>query len=78
MVSALLKYGGAAARGKGDDLFGFKGAAGFFKKMTGGLKGVENIYTQHQPLLSRVLDQLSKGKLNESLYPFMDRSFKDR
>lgn len=49
--------------GRSSDLFGTRGAAGLLKKVTGGLKGVENIYTQHTPLLAATLDQLAKGKL---------------
>ncbi|VVC99630.1 unnamed protein product [Leptidea sinapis] len=34
-----------------------------------GLSGVENIYTQHTPLLKDTLEDLIKGKLRENLYP---------
>lgn len=34
-----------------------------------GLNGVENIYTQHTPLLKDTLEDLIKGKLRENLYP---------
>uniref|UniRef100_A0A8D8Y8R7 Vacuolar protein sorting-associated protein 45 n=1 Tax=Cacopsylla melanoneura TaxID=428564 RepID=A0A8D8Y8R7_9HEMI len=36
------------------------------------LKGVENVYTQHQPVLKDILDDLVKGKLKESLFPYLD------
>uniref|UniRef100_A0AAY4CTW9 Vacuolar protein sorting-associated protein 45 n=1 Tax=Denticeps clupeoides TaxID=299321 RepID=A0AAY4CTW9_9TELE len=39
----------------------------FFK----GLKGVENVYAQHQPLLHETLDQLIKGKLKDSQFPYL-------
>ena len=32
---------------------------------------VENIYTQHRPLVHEVLDQLFKGKLKEGAYPYL-------
>lgn len=35
------------------------------------LQGVENVYTQHQPLLQETLDQLIKGKLKDSQYPYL-------
>ena len=34
------------------------------------MKGVDNIYTQHKPLLSRLLDELLKGRLRETAYPY--------
>lgn len=35
-------------------------------------QGVTNIYTQHSPLLSRTLDECSKGTLQEASYPFLE------
>jgi vacuolar protein sorting-associated protein 45 len=37
-----------------------------------GLKGVENVYTQHSPRLETTLQDLIKGKLNQQVYPFVD------
>ena len=37
-----------------------------------GLKGVENVYTQHSPRLEGTLTDLIKGKLRDSLYPFLE------
>lgn len=37
-----------------------------------GLQGVENVYTQHSPRMSTTLDNLLKGKLKETQYPFLD------
>ena len=37
-------------------------------------QGVENIYTQHKPLLLEILDQLVKGKLKEASYPYIGTS----
>lgn len=39
---------------------------------TKGLKGVENVYTQHTPLLQRTLTSLIKGKLRKSTHPYYD------
>lgn len=77
-VQNLLAYAGDGAHGRSSDLFGTQGAKGMFKKMTGGLKGVENIYTQHTPLLQQTLDQLAKGKLKEPAFPFVDRQYRDK
>ena len=36
------------------------------------LQGVENVYTQHTPHLVQTLDQLVKGRLKETSYPFLE------
>jgi hypothetical protein len=43
-----------------------------------GLQGVENVYTQHAPHIAEVLDQLLKGRLKETSYPFVEGGTKDR
>ena len=37
-----------------------------------GLKGVENVYTQHTSLLESTLQNLIKGRLREQQYPFVE------
>lgn len=37
-----------------------------------GLKGVENVYTQHSPRLEATLQDLIKGRLNQQGYPFVE------
>ncbi|NXI44583.1 VPS45 protein, partial [Galbula dea] len=77
LVSAVLEYGGKRVRGS--DLFSPKDAVAITKQFLKGLKGVENVYTQHQPLLQETLDQLIKGKLKESQYPYLGpNSLRDR
>ena len=46
----------------------FSGARDRFR----GLKGVENVYTQHSPRLATTLQNLIKGRLREQQYPFLD------
>jgi vacuolar protein sorting-associated protein 45 len=46
----------------------FSGARDRFK----GLKGVENVYTQHSPVLEGTLQSLIKGRLKEQQYPFVE------
>lgn len=48
----------------------FSGARDRFK----GLKGVENVYTQHSPRLEVTLQNLIKGRLKELQYPFLEGS----
>lgn len=38
------------------------------------VQGVENMYTQHQPLLHDTLDQLIKGRLKDSQFPYLGAS----
>ena len=37
-----------------------------------GLKGVDNVYTQHEPLLTSTLESAVRGKLPEDSYPFVN------
>ncbi|KYK61911.1 hypothetical protein DCS_03056 [Drechmeria coniospora] len=46
----------------------FSGATSRFK----GLKGVENVYTQHTAQLEGVLQNLIKGRLREQQYPYVE------
>ncbi|XP_074020570.1 vacuolar protein sorting-associated protein 45 [Numenius arquata] len=69
LVSAVVEYGGKRVRGS--DLFSPKDAVAITKQFLKGLKGVENVYTQHQPLLQETLDQLIKGKLKDSQFPYL-------
>jgi len=70
LVSALREYAGASVRV--GDLLGTKN---FIKRTTGavkrGLQGVTNIYSQHKPLLAEILEQISKNKLKEAVYPYL-------
>lgn len=43
-------------------------------KMVGSLKGVDNIYTQHVPLLNDTIESLVRGKLREADYPYVSTS----
>ncbi|XP_068623657.1 vacuolar protein sorting-associated protein 45 [Battus philenor] len=62
-----LEWGGAHARRA--DLFGLQDAVKITQRLFKGLNGVENIYTQHTPLLKDIIEDLIKGKLRENLYP---------
>lgn len=72
MVSLLVEYGGK--RERRSELVTPKDAVAITKQFFKGLKGIENVYTQHQPLLQDTLDQLIKGKLRDSLYPYVGPS----
>jgi vacuolar protein sorting-associated protein 45 len=70
VLNALMSYAGASQRQ--EELFSssdlFSRARSGFK----GLKGVENVYTQHAPFLEKTLSSLTKGRLREQTHPFID------
>ncbi|KAL9133264.1 MAG: hypothetical protein Q9175_005557 [Cornicularia normoerica] len=76
LVTRLLAYHHSLqappAAGGFSDLFEsssiFSGARDRFK----GLKGVENVYTQHSPRLEATLQNLIKARLKEQQYPFVE------
>ena len=76
LVKILLAYHhslqAAPAAGGFSDLFEsssiFSGARDRFK----GLKGVENVYTQHSPRLEATLQNLIKARLKVQQYPFVE------
>uniref|UniRef100_A0AAQ4QWE9 Vacuolar protein sorting 45 homolog n=1 Tax=Gasterosteus aculeatus aculeatus TaxID=481459 RepID=A0AAQ4QWE9_GASAC len=72
MVKSMLEYGGKRVRGS--DLVTPTDAVAKTKQFFKGLKGVENVYTQHQPLIHDTLDQLIKGRLKDSQFPYLGAS----
>ena len=58
LVAGLLKLAGAERRT--GDLYGTKTFSARASKMVSSLKGVENVYTQHQPLIMQTLENLAK------------------
>ncbi|KAF8249716.1 Sec1-like protein [Wilcoxina mikolae CBS 423.85] len=71
-IKNLLRYSTSVQRQ--EDLFEsesiFSRARSGFK----GLKGVENVYTQHSPRLEQTLNNLVKGRLREQTHPFVEGS----
>jgi vacuolar protein sorting-associated protein 45 len=70
VINTLMSYAGSSQRQ--EDLFSssdlFSRARSGFK----GLKGVENVYTQHTPFLEKTLSALTKGRLRDMTHPFVD------
>jgi len=67
-LDALMDFAGENRRGPG--LFAGGGImANFSKKLQSSLNGVQNVYTQHQPVLYYILDSIAKGKLKDSAFP---------
>ncbi|KAF8895370.1 Sec1-like protein [Infundibulicybe gibba] len=70
LVYVILNLAGADQRQ--DDLFSTESLLAKGRSALKGLKGVENVYTQHTPHLSQTLDHLFRGRLKETSYPFID------
>ncbi|KAI9676316.1 MAG: vacuolar protein sorting-associated protein 45 [Bathelium mastoideum] len=76
LIPTLLTYANSLHQVSGvgtSDLFQpgtfFSGAR---DRLNRGLKGVENVYTQHSPKLESTLQDLIKGRLNQAQYPFLE------
>ncbi|CAG9862169.1 unnamed protein product [Phyllotreta striolata] len=65
----IIEYAGSHARQS--DLFNAENAVKITKRFIKGLSGVDNVYTQHKPLLNETLEDLVKGRLKEQLYPYL-------
>ncbi|KAH9616526.1 hypothetical protein KSS87_013222 [Heliosperma pusillum] len=57
------------------DLFRRRDLTDIAHNMASGLKGVENVHTQHQPLLYETMESISMGQLNDANYPFVGNHF---
>ncbi|XP_074280253.1 vacuolar protein sorting-associated protein 45 homolog isoform X2 [Silene latifolia] len=57
------------------DLFRSRDLTNIVHNMASGLKGVENVYTQHQPLLYKTMESISEGQLNDADYPVEGNHF---
>jgi len=67
-VTTLIEYAGAARRN--GDLFGTRNLLAFAaKNIRRGLSGTANVYTEHVPALSELLDACVKQKLKDVAHP---------
>lgn len=67
-VKHVLEYGGWNIRQS--NLFSDETAVKITKRFFKGLSGVDNVYTQHKPVLHDILEDLIKGRLKENLYKY--------
>jgi vacuolar protein sorting-associated protein 45 len=69
LLNATLEYAGDSRRAP--NLFGQGGLmASLSKQLQTTIQGVENVYTQHKPLLAHILDNINKNKLKDSSFPY--------
>ncbi|KAH8515727.1 hypothetical protein H0E87_004245 [Populus deltoides] len=73
LVQFLLKQAGVNKRT--GDLYGDRDLLNIARNMARGLKGVENVYIQHQPLLFQTMESIIKGRLRDVDYPFVGNHF---
>lgn len=76
LVYNILEYSGVNTRQS--NLFDREAVAKITKKLFKGLSGVDNIYTQHCPLISETLEDLIKGKLNTQAFPYLGNMIMSR
>lgn len=68
LMDAIVEYAGDARRAPG--LFSTGSIiTKIGKTFATTVNGVQNVYTQHSPLLDRVLDSIVKGKLKDTQFP---------
>lgn len=76
MIPAIIKYSSVGQRQ--EDLFANEDMFSRTKNVIKGLKGVENVYTQHTPQVIKILELMIKNKLKDSLYPFIEGGTRDK
>ncbi|XP_026470099.1 vacuolar protein sorting-associated protein 45-like isoform X2 [Ctenocephalides felis] len=72
LVPALLEWSGSHVRQGdlfGSDIRDARDAVRITKKIFKGLNGVDNVYTQHKPQLSEILEEIFKGRPLDPQYP---------
>ena len=70
LVYVLLNIAGSDQRQ--EDLFSAESLLAKGRSALKGLKGVENVYMQHAPHLSQTLENLLRGRLRDTNFPFLD------
>ncbi|XP_050236710.1 vacuolar protein sorting-associated protein 45 homolog [Mercurialis annua] len=73
LVQFLLKQAGVDKRT--GDLYGNRDFLNIARNMARGLKGVENVYTQHQPLLLQTMESIIKGRMRDMDYSFVGNHY---
>jgi vacuolar protein sorting-associated protein 45 len=71
LVHVMLNFAGADQRQ--DDLFMNENFFSRGKSAMKGLKGVENVYTQHTPHLMQTIELLLRGRLKDTSYPYLEQ-----
>ncbi|KAL4249081.1 STXBP/unc-18/SEC1 family protein [Abortiporus biennis] len=70
LVYVILNVAGSDQRQ--EDLFSAESLLAKGRSALKGLKGVENVYMQHTPHLSQTLENLFRGRLKDTNFPFLE------
>ena len=71
-IRLLREYASSEKRTRELDLFDNASiSSSLFGKMKRGLVGVQNVFTQHQPLLKKILTLLREHRLDPNAYPYV-------
>ncbi|XP_023022442.1 vacuolar protein sorting 45 [Leptinotarsa decemlineata] len=65
----ILEY--ASSHARQSDIYDAENAVKITKRFIKGLSGVDNVYTQHKPLLHETLEDIVKGRLRDHIYPLV-------
>ncbi|KXZ43440.1 VPS33 protein [Gonium pectorale] len=68
-AESILRYGGASRRA--GDLYGSRNLLVKARNVFKGLQGIDNVYTQHTPLLCETVAAIASDRLDPAAYPFM-------
>jgi len=71
LLQCMLNFAEKTSGDSATDLLSADHVKLFTKKVIKGLKGVENIYTQHSPLIKEVVEELVRSKLKPAHYPYL-------
>ncbi|XP_039296475.1 LOW QUALITY PROTEIN: vacuolar protein sorting-associated protein 45 [Nilaparvata lugens] len=74
MIHHILEYGNLKDTSTRGELVSQEAVVKITKRLFKDLKGVENVYTQHVPVLKETLEDLIKGRLKESSFPMLGKS----
>ena len=72
LVNVLLRYGGTKSRGAG--LYDVDLMAKMTKSIMTSVQGVQNVYSQHVPLIMDTIQSIVKGKLSTKTYPYVSNN----
>nr|SVE75664.1 EOG090X03QA [Daphnia hispanica] len=67
-VENMLRYA-SPVETTGSSFLTTKDVTKITEKIFKGLKGVENVFTQHSPVLKEIIDNMIKGRLSEEAFP---------
>jgi vacuolar protein sorting-associated protein 45 len=71
LVATLLRYGGSLQRSPGLFADSHNIMSRMTKNIVGAVAGVDNVYSQHVPLLMETLQSVVRGKLSPRDYPIV-------